>query len=188
MILFLNGPINAGKTTVGRELTARLERAAHVEVDDLHGFLTDVPLAEAVPISLENAVSVTENLAERGFDVVVTYPLSEADFEYLATHLSHLETEIYAVTLSPPLAVARSDRGDRELDDWERERITELYERGVHRPDFGVRIDNADQSPEETVAEIRRLLADGGPRPAVAAGETRDPVAHRNVWGDDGAD
>jgi chloramphenicol 3-O-phosphotransferase len=184
MILLLNGPINAGKTTVGRELGARLERAAHVEVDDLHGFLVDVPLAEAVPISLENAVSVAANLAERGFDVVLTYPLSESDFEYVSTHLSHLDTEVYAVTLSPPLAVAQCDRGERELDDWERERIAEMYERGVHRPSFGVRLDNADQSPAETAAEIQRLI-EGGADPAVAAGERLEPVAYRNEWVED---
>jgi len=57
MIRLLNGPIDAGKMTVGRKLAADLEQAVRVEVDDLHGFLTDVPLEESIPISLENAVS-----------------------------------------------------------------------------------------------------------------------------------
>jgi adenylate kinase family enzyme len=182
MIILLNGPINAGKTTVGRELAKAFEDGAHVELDDLHGFLTDTPLEAAIPITLENAVSVTSNLVERGFDVVLTYPLSTADFEYLASNLSPLDADVYAVTLSPPLDVALSNRGERELDEWERNRIEELYEMGVHRPEFGVRVDNAGEPPSETVAKILRRIREGDIEPAVRAGETLEPTEHVNEW------
>lgn len=182
MIVLLNGPINAGKTTVGRLLAEEFADGAHVEGDDLHGFLPDTPLEAAIPIVLEMAAGVAGPLVERGFDVVVTYPLSPADFEYLAAELSALDADVYAVTLSPPLEVALSNRGDRELDEWERERIEELYDAGIHRPAFGARLDNAGESPAETVARIRRGIREGEIEPAVRAGETRGPVAYDNEW------
>lgn len=97
---------------------------------------------------------MTKKLVESGFNVVITYPVPASDLEYLATNLSALDTDIYVITLCPPLDVALSDRSDRELTDWEHDRIRELYDKGVHRPDFGTCIDNADQSPAETVDEI----------------------------------
>ena len=79
VIILLNGPINAGKTTVAREITALLPNTAHVEVDVLGEFVPFLSLAEAIPINLENAAAVTRNLVRRGFNVVLTYPLGQAD-------------------------------------------------------------------------------------------------------------
>ena len=71
--------MNTGRTTVGRRLAARLPRAAHVEVDALRDMVTALPLAEVLPVTLENAAAVARNFARPGFDVVLTYPLGLED-------------------------------------------------------------------------------------------------------------
>jgi len=54
------------------------------------------------------------------------------------------------VTLSPPLSVALSKRGERELDEWEIKRIQVQYTDGIANPTSGLAIDNSKKTPEET--------------------------------------
>jgi hypothetical protein len=86
VITLINGPINSGKTTIGRLLAARLPHTAHVEVDALRAFIASVPLDEAIPINLENSVAVATVFARRGFNVVITYPIGDDDYAYLINH------------------------------------------------------------------------------------------------------
>lgn len=154
MIILLNGSINSGKTTTARRLMALLPRAAHVEVDALREFVACLPLAEAIPISLENAAAVTRNLARRGFDVVLSYPLGAEDHAGLVAAFADLATPLHTFTLSLTLATALADRGERRLSEDERRRIREQYAADGHRPAFGVRIDTTAQTPDETAAII----------------------------------
>lgn len=154
MIILLNGPINSGKTTVARELIALLPSTAHVEVDALREFVRFLPLVEAIPVCLENAADVTRNLVRRGFNVVLTYLLGQADHDFLVAKLSELSTPIHTFTLSPELSVVLTDRGQRQLSEHERRRIREQYADGRHRPPFGTRIDNTAQTPAETAATV----------------------------------
>ena len=50
LVLVLNGPINAGKTTTGRALAAMLADAHFVDGDD-HEAADDAPLAERISAS-----------------------------------------------------------------------------------------------------------------------------------------
>ncbi len=56
------------------------------------------------------------------------------------------------------MTVALTNRGTRELTEWERRRIPELYAEGIPSPVFGVIIDNAHQTPEETAHQILSSL------------------------------
>lgn len=158
MIVLINGPINTGKTTVGRLLASVLPRTAHVEVDALREFIASVPLAEAMPINLENAACVTANLVRRGFNVVLTYPLGDDDHAYLLDQFAPLDAPIHTFTLGPSLEVALRDRGGRRLTPHERHRIRQQYAAGRHTPPFGVRVDTGTLSPQETVAVIASHL------------------------------
>ena len=154
MILLLNGSINSGKTTVSKQLAQMLPRTAHVEVNDLSDFIDWMPLLESIPLNLANAAAVTRNFVAFGLNVIISTPLRRQDYDYLLRELRPLGVPIYGVTLDPSMAVALTNRGARELTQWELRRIPQLYAEGYHTPAFGIIIDNAHQTPGETAREI----------------------------------
>jgi len=154
MVIYLNGSINSGKTTVAKLLVRRIPQTIHIEVDDLRHFAECLSLEDAIPFCVEDAITLTRRWVERGFNVVVSWPISEPHHRRFVRSLDGTGVPVYTFTLSPPLAVALRDRGGRQLTERERSRIAQLYETGIHTPSFGMVIDNSDQSPEETVEEI----------------------------------
>jgi adenylate kinase family enzyme len=154
MIIFLNGSINAGKSTVAKILAKELENTALLEIDDLRQMISWMPIDQAVPINLENAVSVIRNFTKNNLNVVVPYPLSQKNYEYVIDGLKDIDTQKYFFTLAPSLEKAITNRGARELDNQEKDRIAYHYKIGIHSPSFGEIIDNSDQTPEETARII----------------------------------
>jgi hypothetical protein len=162
MVIYLNGSINSGKTTVAKLLASRLPRTVHIEVDDLRNFAACLSLEEAIPFCLEDALALTRGWVGRGFNVVVSWPISEPDHQRFVQGLGNTGVPIYTFTLGPPLEVALSDRGGRSLSVRERERVAQMYAAGMPEPSFGVVIDNSGQSPEETAEEIIRVASPPG--------------------------
>ncbi len=154
MIIFLNGSINAGKSTISKLLVEKLPSTALVEIDALREMIAWMPLHDSIPLNLENAVSVIHNFVKRGLNVIVPYPLSQKNYEYMLESLKDLDEKMYVFTLAPKLEKTLTNRGSRELVDWEVVRIKEQYEKGIHNPSFGEVIDNSQQIPEETVNYI----------------------------------
>jgi chloramphenicol 3-O-phosphotransferase len=158
MIIFLNGSINSGKSTVAKLLAKAMSNTAIVEIDALHEMIQWMPIDEAVPINLENAVAVICNFTKHGISCVVPYPLSEKNYAYVTHALADLNVPIHFFTLAPSIETVLSDRGERKLDEWERERIKHHYAIGIHAPSFGTIVDNSRQTPEETAEEILRNI------------------------------
>ncbi len=161
MILLMNGSINAGKTTVSQQIMKMLPRTAHVEVDSLDDFIDWMPLLESIPLNLANAAAVTRNFAAFGLNVVISMPLRQEDYDYLMRELQPLGVPIHCVTLDPSMAVALTNRGTRELTEWELQRIPQLYAEGINHPPFGLTIDNAPQTPDETARQILDTIEEG---------------------------
>lgn len=154
MLIFLNGSINSGKTTVAKILATKLSNIALVEIDSLRAMIDWMPIDQAVPLNLKNAVSVIRNFFSSGLNVVVPYPLSQENYDYMMDNLKDLKNQIYVFTLSPQLDKVLTNRGERDLDDWERDRIKHHYNIGINKPAFGEIIDNSNQTPEETADYI----------------------------------
>ncbi len=158
MIIFLNGSINAGKSTIAKLLIKELPNTALLEIDWLRQMIEWMPIDKAIPFNLENAVSVIKNFTRAGLHVVVPYPLSHENYDYMMENLKDLNTKIHVFTLDPKLDKAVLNRGTRELDDWERARIKHHYDIGIHNPNFGETIDTSTQTPEETTTYILAKL------------------------------
>ena len=159
MILFINGSINSGKSTVAKLLAAKIPNSAVIEIDALRGMIEWMPIDQAIPINLENAISIIKNLTHHGISCIIPYPLSQKNYEYVTANLSELGADIRFITLAPPLAeITKNRSGERELTDWERERIKHHYDIGIHAPSFGEIIDNSRQTPEETAEVILKNL------------------------------
>jgi len=158
MIILLNGSINAGKSTVSKRLCEMLPRTAHVEVDSLREFISWMPLEESIPINIETSIAVTKVFVRRGLNVIFSYPLRPEDYKIILGDFAELGVPVHGVTLRPRLEVSLTNRGTRQLNDWERSRIPYHYETNLNQPDFGIVIDNSEQSPDETAREILRYI------------------------------
>ena len=153
MIIFLSGSINSGKTTIAQLLKKEFPASAHIEVDVLHDMVEWMPLDDAIPLNLKNALALTNNFIEEDLDVIISYPLSKAEYEYFNQSLP-LDIQRFFFTLNPRLDHALTNRGSRELTGWEIERIKYHYETGINDPGFGIVLDTTMHSPEDTVNEI----------------------------------
>lgn len=154
MIIFINGSINSGKSTVAKLLVKELPKTALLEIDVFHEMIEWMPIDEAIPLNLENTIAVIRNFVNKGINVIVPYPLSQKNYDYFLSGLNDLGVEIQVFTLAPKLEKTLTNRGTRELTDWERQRIQHHYDIGIHKPNFGEIIDNTDQTPEETAKVI----------------------------------
>jgi cytidylate kinase len=74
MIIFLDGPINAGKSTVGAILAGQMRQAVHIEVDCLRHFTGGFSLEQAIPFALADAAELANAWVKRGFHVIVSWP------------------------------------------------------------------------------------------------------------------
>lgn len=158
MIIFINGTINSGKSTVSHLLKKRMPKTAVVEVDALRKFIDWLPLDQAIPINLKNAVSVIKNFVDEDFNVIVPYPLSEKNHKFFSQELASIGQKLIFITLAPKLEKALENRGMRELTEEEKQRIRYHYSIGIENPSFGVIIDNSNQTPEQTIEEILKKL------------------------------
>ena len=154
MIVFINVSINSGKSTIAKMLSDKIGNCAVLEIDNLREFIEWMPIEKAIPINLENAILLSKNFDKNNLNVVVPYPLSEKNYDFIKKKLVDIKTKIYYFTLAPKLEEVLKDRGNRKLDDWERERIQYHYKIGINKPSFGKIIDNTKQTPEETLKII----------------------------------
>ena len=153
MIIFLNASINSGKSTIAKMLANSIPNVALVEIDALRSMIDWMPIDKAIPINLQNTVSLIKNFTSHDINVIVPYPLSEQNYDYMMSELKDIDTKIYTFTLSPKLDKVITNRGNRELNNSEVERIKYHYDIGIHNPSFGKIIDNTEQTSEE-IAKI----------------------------------
>ena len=150
-VIVINGPIDAGKSTVARLLAQKCPGGAYVDGDDLAA--GGIPLEEKIPLVLGGIVEAAR--AATGRHIFVAYPLRSEDWRRLERELGATGIETICVTLAPPIAVALSDRPGRSLSEKERRRIREMYNEGYHRRPFSRAIfDNGEETPEQTAESI----------------------------------
>ncbi len=157
-LIFLNGAINCGKTTVGRMLSELCRNVAFIEIDDLHGFVPWMPIERAVPLNIKNGLSVAKNFIEEGIDVVFAYPLSDEDFAFVRG-LIDFPCRIECVALYCELGRNVENRGARRLSEYEVERIEWMHANGVAKPRFSSILDTTDLSATQVVDRLIRDLS-----------------------------
>lgn len=73
MIIFINGSINSGKSTISKLLQKIIPNTALVEVDSLREFIDWMPLQKSISLNLQNAVSVIKNFVDQKLNVIIPY-------------------------------------------------------------------------------------------------------------------
>jgi len=158
MIIFINGSINSGKSTVSKILQERIPNTALVELDSIRAFVDWLPTNEAIPIVHDAGIEIIKSFVKNDLNIIIPYPLLRKSYDKFVKNLDKNNTKIYAFTLSPKLEKAITNRGTRKLDKKEVDRIHYHYSIGINNPGYGETIDNSEQSPEETANEILELI------------------------------
>lgn len=153
MIIILNGPINAGKSTVTKLLWEMIPNTAHIEIDKLREFIDWMEGSEGWQMSFEAAIPVAKKFIEKGLNVIITYHISKESYEQIVTALKPYDNHIFAFILKPKLESLLQNRGSRQLNEKEMNRIKETYNTATYS-DYGETIDNTNQAPQETAQII----------------------------------
>ena len=163
-IININGPMNAGKTTISKLLVSELKVALFIEVDDLLsdeeqkvlGLSREEGWRERIK-RLNTILSQEKEKAQYEY-IIFAYPMTEKLY-WQWKSLENTETAFINITLAPQLEICLQNRGDRELNDKEKDRIKEMYQQGYHNSVLAdLIIDNSAQSPNDTLQQILAFL------------------------------
>ncbi len=151
-VILINGSINSGKSTTGEYLSTLFEKAIFVDGDH-HGQKWNGDLEKKIQAAL--GYIKLSLVSSDWIYAFVAYPLRQTDYNNLHLFCTNHSWRCVCVTISPPLHVALSPRGNRLLQDWEKCRIEEMYAEGYHQRTFSdLVIDNSGISLENTASEI----------------------------------
>ena len=164
LILNINGPMNSGKSTVSKILVNLLSNATFIEVDEL---MTDEE-EKRLGLSIQDGWAERQKrLNKKLLDfkklhefetVIFAYPISENSYKTWSS-MADENTKFLNITLAPSLEECLKNRGTRELDDWERNRIKEMYEEGYQNRSYSdLIVNNDNQTPEETAEMIKDFV------------------------------
>ena len=164
LILNINGPINAGKTTVSKLLDESLSDSLFIEVDDLLTDEEEDRLGLSMEAGWKERVDRLEKIilqkkADKTCRVLIfAYPIVRKNFERWKSYEDG-QTRFFNITLSPSLEKCLTNRGTRELTEWEHSRIRQMYAEHYQDPEFSdLIIDNGEQTPRQTVQVILDFL------------------------------
>jgi cytidylate kinase len=147
--IWISGSINSGKTTVSKILGERLKKAV-IELDSFSEFVASfMKFEDYIRLNYEIVPEIVDIYNKRGLGVIIVYPIMERK----NSSLKDTCKDFTFFTIDPGMDIALSDRGNRKLTEWERERIQHHYAHSVNDLTFGTRIDSKNLTPEET-AEI----------------------------------
>ncbi len=155
MVIFISGSINSGKTATGKALAKKLN-AKFIDIDDINDRIPNFDLSKDIPKGIALAVEEINKLTDSGHSVVVSYVIGKKDYNQINESLKDEDRSF--ITLAPRIDVAQSNRGSRELTEWEVNRVKHHYDTGIANPDFGGIIDNSELSLEETVEKIDLVI------------------------------
>jgi shikimate kinase len=165
IIININGPINAGKSTVSKLLEQQLENALFIEVDNLMSDVEEKKLGITMHEGWRERLKRLDKIIEQRKTeniryIIFAYPMDEENYQRWSK-FADLNTVFLNITLAPSLEVCLQNRGTRNLTEWEQSRIKDMYEANFHAPlHSDLIIDNSWQTPEETIAVIKKFLSE----------------------------
>ncbi|NIX76949.1 AAA family ATPase [Microvirga terricola] len=149
-VIFLNGPIGAGKTTLGRALAPAMN-AAFIDSDDLRNH-TRTWFGEILTSSRRLVDAALAALREKPA-VVIAKPLRRRDWVFFHGTFKAQGIACHCVTLSAAQGAILAPTRGRVFDPGEQSRITEMIDQGYAPQPFSDLVIETDrQDFAETVA------------------------------------
>ena len=167
MIILLTGPMASGKSTVAKLLAQSLDRSVHLRGDIFRRMIvrsreemTAEPSAEALlqlRLRYRLSAEAAKGYQEAGFAVVLQ---DNYYGEMLSEMLAMLEpTPVQVVVLCPSVEVIEQRERARGKVGYHGFDIAALHRAFMEEtPRIGLWIDNGEQTPEETAAQILQML------------------------------
>lgn len=157
-ILFINGSINSGKSTIAQMLAVKLQNGVYIEGDQVvsRDYLT---IQSWLVSTIMNATLLACEFVKDGKIPIVAFPLRDIDWQLIQRLCGYREITPYCFTLDPGYEKAISKREDRELTESEAMRVHQMYTEGYNRRLFSSLIlQNEFETPEQTCERIIRFL------------------------------
>lgn len=161
IIININGVINSGKSTLSKILAKKLPNSIFIEVDDL----TEENEFSDFKIRINERLNrLYEKLKLLIYDskydyIIFAYPVNNKSYQQIY-EIANNKAKFIVATLNPHIDVCLTNRGTRELNDWEKNRIHEMYNEGYNSfSKSDIIIDNTNQTPEQTVSTIISYIA-----------------------------
>ncbi|MFZ4715650.1 MAG: hypothetical protein ACOYL6_18145 [Bacteriovoracaceae bacterium] len=157
--IFINGPINSGKSSIARELSSLLP-GIYIDGYDLKSRTEESILFELfVTQTIKNILLEVLRISSEDSTPIVAYPLRKEDWILVKNSCHHANILPIVITLSPTLQTTLTNRGGRELTAWEINRIKEMYDQGYHQREFSdLVLSNDHQTAKESAARILHFL------------------------------
>ena len=163
ILLNINGPINAGKTTVSKLLAEMLPDSLFIEVDSLLSEEEANRLGLSMSDAWQESVNRLERLilqekkSQRHRIVFFAYPIGREYYDRWKSYEDE-NTRFVNITLSPSKEECLR-RGGEDMSEWEHNRILQMFEEGCHAPEFSdLLIHNDNQTPEKTAQAVLDFL------------------------------
>jgi len=158
-IVFISGPLKSGKSTLGKMLSEKMPDSLFLEGDSLVS-KDDLSFQQWTVATVMTVTLRGCELAHEGKLAIVAYPLRDLDWKVIIGLCIHAGVKPICITLAPDQKIALTKRADRELEDWEKKRIQEMYSEGYHQRSFSsLVLDNGSESPQVTCEKILQFLA-----------------------------
>jgi hypothetical protein len=157
-VIFINGPINSGKTTIGKLLSEQAPEAVFLDGDEIVS-QEGLDRAKWIVATVMTGTLRACELAHEGKLPIIAFPLRDSDWKVITGLCNHAGVTPICVTLDPGIEVATRNRGARQLNDQEIQRIEEMYKEGYHERAFSsVTLKNSNQGKQETCDQILSYL------------------------------
>lgn len=181
LLIVISGPAAAGKTTIGRQIAARRDRAIHIDGDFIQGLVVSGSITMDVPppagaldqlrLRFQAALTVANIYRDAGFDAIISDNLFEEEaHRFIKSAISsHPSRSIHFVMLNPSIEAIQDRYNQRPGGGYTATLTPEVLKGAVARTDrIGLWLDTSDQTAAQTAEEVLVRLHQAEVVPEVA--------------------